>query len=209
MNDIYQALPPASRTREQQARERIPEFAGDPNNLKQSYLAYTALGFGVYEACKMVGIRPDRPRIWRTTDAQFAVWEAKLREEKTSFGADLVLEAFHRNMWLAMGIDFKIMMKAEVEGLDKLSDNEISIYKAVRSLYGPDKLVAMMKAVAPEGAEDGSRYRPVPNITVIIEGRDVDNLEAKQAAARNLLMDFVERSDIIEGQFGYRDPDDT
>ncbi len=131
---------------------RIPHLAGGPRMaaMKADYLGYRASGFPIRQACHLAGITQATLSRWRASDKAFADWETnRLQELQASVGKDIVHLEFIRNMRLSMRADFGILYKA-VHNLASLTDREFQYLKRIRSLYSPQDLLAITRALMPE-----------------------------------------------------------
>ena len=190
-------------------RSRIPDFDDDAGLQKREYLTYRVFDFGVYDSAKLAGVQATTVRAWRRNDDKFAAWEQfGLPQLQTNIAAKIVQGQFYRNMWLAMAIDAKVLIKANIQGMEKLTTQEKDYLSRIRRMYGPDGLINMMKAV--EGDLSGAPLggNGVPSISVTINETVVTNIEARQAAAMQLLGLFtVQHGDVIEGESRVIEPD--
>lgn len=177
-------------TGQQTLLSRIPHLAGGPRTAagKADYLGYRATGFPIRQALYLADISWATLNRWRKTDTEFANIETdRIQELQSSVGNDLVHLGFLRNMRLAMKIDFKILLKA-VHHMESLTDREYQYLKRMRSLYGSSELLAVNRALIPEGQEDIDFSALVISIT---EKRTEVRLAKKQ---------HTEEPNIIEGE---------
>ncbi|KKL52082.1 hypothetical protein LCGC14_2289080, partial [marine sediment metagenome] len=70
-------------------------------------------------------------------------------ELQASVGNDLVRLEFLRNMRLGMRLDFKVLYTA-AHHLESLTERQFSYLKRIRSLYSPQELVAVGRALSPD-----------------------------------------------------------
>ena len=177
-------------TGQQTLLSRIPHLAGGPRTAagKADYLGYRATGFPIRQALYLADISWSTLKRWRDTDSEFANIETnRIEELQSSVGNDLIHLGFLRNMRLAMKIDFKILLKA-VHHMESLTDREYQYLKRMRSLYGSSELLAVNRALMPEGGEDFDFSDLVLSIT---EKRT----EVRLAKKRD-----PKESDILEGE---------
>jgi len=167
---------------------RIPLQSGDSRKAK--YLSWRATGFSVREACALTPCDFSTLLRWRRDDAEFKDFEDNwLRELQKNVSRDLIHLEFMRNMRLALHRDFKVLFKAAYD-LDSLSAREMDILKIIRRLYTPTDLLALEKSIEPD---DGDRRgsTTVNQLNIIVDGQAVQSEEARRAAARELLDQFM------------------
>ncbi|KKN47217.1 hypothetical protein LCGC14_0665060 [marine sediment metagenome] len=141
----------ADETGQKALLSRIPHMKGGPRTAesKADYLGYRATGFPIRQACYLANINHSTLTRWRASDPDFADFETnRLSELQASVGGDLVRIEFLRNMRLAMRTDFKVLYKA-VHHLDALTEREFKVLQKIRSLYSPQDLLAVTRAVGP------------------------------------------------------------
>lgn len=186
-------------------KERIPDF---DNPLKKDYLVCLAVGMTVLEACKKIGIRQDRPRIWRAADAHFAYYEqVELPKNRVKIRRDIAVDLFTKIMYLNMTQDLGLFMRS-LEDLKDLSDNEFDLLKIAKRNYTGDGLAKMLQATDVDD-NDPLHGLTLPNIHVHIDGVEVVTDEAQRAAARSLLSNFTEHGRIIDGESRLLDDSDS
>lgn len=138
---------------EQALMSRIPMMSGGDRKSaeKADYLGFRACGFPVRQACQLVPITERTLRRWRIDDPVFANVETnKLAELQTVASKDILQLEFTRNMRMAMRTDAKVLFKAATH-LEALSNREFKHLQRIRSFYSPQDLMALTKALAPEG----------------------------------------------------------
>ena len=143
----------ADETGQQTLLSRIPHLSGGPRTAsgKAEYLGFRATGFPIRQALYLTDVSHATLKRWRDTDPEFADIETnKIKELQSSVGNDLVHLGFLRNMRLSMQVDFKILLKA-VHHMESLTDREFQYLKRMRSLYGAQELLAVNRAIMPEG----------------------------------------------------------
>jgi len=138
-------------TGQQALLSRIPHLAGGPRTAasKADYLGYRATGFPIRQACYLADINHSTLVRWRADDSEFADIETnRIQELQSSVGNDLVRLEFLRNMRLGLRTDFKILYTA-VHNLEALTDRQFKYLQRIRSLYTPQDLLAISRALAP------------------------------------------------------------
>ncbi len=141
-------------TGQQALLSRIPHMQGGPKTAesKADYLGFRASGFPIRQACYLANINQSTLMRWRNSDPDFADFEKeKLSELQAGVGGELVRLEFLRNMLLAMRTDFKVLYKA-VHHLDRLTEREFKVLQKIRSLYSPQDLLAVSRAITPDAA---------------------------------------------------------
>ncbi len=177
-------------TGQQALLSRIPHMTGGPktSESKADYLGYRATGFPVRQACYLAGINHSTLTRWRASDEAFADFETNhLADLQASVGGDLVRLEFLRNMRLAMKTDFKVLYKA-VHHLDALTEREFKVLQKIRSLYSPQDLLAVSRAVSPDSVGPTDFAELVLSITR-------EHVEVKIATERK-----TQDPDIIEAE---------
>ena len=104
---------------------------------------------------------------------------------------------FARNMRLALYRDFKVLFKAAYDP-ESLTEAEKAHLRLIRRMYTPSDLVILEKAVAPGGEGSGKGDVSVNTLIIQIDGRQVESEEAKRAAAKALMQQFLVKSDADE-----------
>ena len=175
----------------------IPLQSGSSN--KAEYLAKRIIGFGVKEACDLVGITIQTVHQWKRTDDDFAAVEKDmLSKPKWGLLKDIQLMWFSRNMALVYHIDYKILKKAAAS-LKSLMGVEYDWIKSAQSRYNPKNLIDLERALQPEGNGSGGTNISGENVLVYVDGRLVDSEAAKRAGARELLDRFRVNKRSLEG----------
>ena len=180
---------------EEMLKARIP-LSNNPR--KASYLSYRAAGFSVRESCALVPVEYGTVKKWRREDSEFREWESgeKLAWLQNNVASDLISMEFMRNFRLCLRLDKKVLLKAS-HSLSMLTDREMEVLKVIRKHYTPQDIIAVDKAMQPDGDHlpPGS-YRE--SITVTVEGRQVEDENARRASARELLERFEANKRIAE-----------
>jgi hypothetical protein len=143
----------ADNSAEQALMSRIPIMAGGERKSaeKADYLGFRAVGFTVRQACQLVPVSEATLRRWRRDDPVFADVETnRLSELQSTASKDILQLEFTRNMRMAMRTDAKVLFKAATQ-LEALTNREFKHLQRIRSFYSPQDLMAMTKALTPEG----------------------------------------------------------
>ncbi len=154
-------------TGQQALLSRLPHLKGGPKTaeLKAEYLGYRACGFPIRQALYLSDINHSTLTRWRASDSEFAEIETnRIQELQASVGNDLVRLEFLRNMRLGMRIDFKILYTA-AHHLEALTERQFKYLQRIRSLYSPQDLVAISKALTPESEVPSDFSEMVLSIT--------------------------------------------
>ena len=192
---------------------RIALFA---NPRKSEYLGYRACNFSVREACDLVPISLAQVHKWRREDPEFAKFESNnLHELQRDIGPQLLRLDFVRNVKLFLKIDFKVLYKAHLLGLDVgpamgskreavsagLTSREFEYLKTIRKEYGPAAMLAFHKALEPESVKED---RGMLDKVVVIVNNQIIEGEAARAAAGKVLLDQMKenRKMLPEGEVG-------
>ena len=139
-------------TGQQALLSRIPHLKGGTRTaaLKADYLGYRATGFPIRQACYLADINHSTLVRWRASDSEFADIETnRIQELQANVGGDLIRLEFLRNMRLGLRTDFKVLYTA-VHNLEGLTDRQFKYLQRIRSLYSPQDLLAISKALSPE-----------------------------------------------------------
>ena len=139
-------------TGQQALLSRIPHLKGGPKTAeaKADYLGYRSCGFPIRQALYLADINWSTLSRWRASDPEFADIETnRIQELQASVGNDLVRLEFLRNMRLGMRLDFKVLYTA-AHHLESLTERQFSYLKRIRSLYSPQELVAVGRALSPD-----------------------------------------------------------
>lgn len=171
------------------------------HNNKTNYLGFRACGFSIREACHLAEITESTLRHWRNVDPVFKEWEEnRLHELQHGVASDILRLEFLRNMKLVLKKDFRLFWKA-LYNWDALSGDEHKYLRAARGHYTPQDLLALEKALAPEGESRGEETGV--QVVVNVDGRTVVAEDAKRVAVRELLDRFTVkrgRPEFIEGE---------
>lgn len=174
----------------------VPEF---DNPIKNKLLDYLICGAQISEACKFVGIRTSTLRTMQAVDPIFRTWcLEKGPQLRLKLANSIIHAGFTRNLYLALEIDYRILLKAAISP-ELLSDNDEAYLRTIRRMYGPDNLINMIKATTGQST-DIPTGRAGTTITVVINENQVHDQAAQQAAARQLLDDFRRQGNVIEGE---------
>lgn len=186
---------PESSDYEEMVKARMP-LSSNPR--KAAYLTNRACGFSIREACTLAGVSEACLRRWRREDSEFDVWEReRLKFMQETLVKDLEMMEFHRNMRLVMAIDKKLLYKGYYN-MQSMSDVEVSLLKVSMNKYKAGELVQMNQALGTDNDLPPGAYRE--SYTVTVEGREVDTVGARQAAARKLLVQFTDNKQEAEDQ---------
>ena len=180
---------------EEMLKARIP-LSNNPR--KASYLAYRASGFGVRESCVLANISFVTVKKWRREDQEFREWETgeKLAWLQHRVVHDLERMEFMRNFRLLMRLDGKVLYKANYN-LESLSEIERHLLRSMGKHYTPQALITMDRALQPDdGSLPPGSYRE--SVTVTVEGRAVEDENARRAASRELLDRFKTNQKQVE-----------
>ena len=150
------------------AKERIPEFEGENAELKRKYLTYRVFDFGQGDAAGLCHVTYKTIHKWRSQDPVFRTWEStKLIELRKDLQVQYTVSAFYRNMKLAQDLDYKVLSKAHLEGMESLSSGEHQYLLRIRGRYGTDSLINMLRIASGDLAITGGN---VLINTVVISG---------------------------------------
>lgn len=174
---------------EQTLRAQLPLFE---NPRKADYLANRACGFSIRESAALAHVAQHTISDWRRNDPVFAEWEGqRLTYLQTNLLGIVQRAKFARNMMLGMIIDGKVLQKAAFSGLASLIEVEKEyLLKLARKMYDPQALLALERACG-EAPDDGDTNISIEKAVVLVDGREVTTVEAKQAAASQLLEQFT------------------
>lgn len=177
------------------------------NPRKSDYLGYRACSFSIREACRLTPISEAQVRKWRAEDPEFARFESNIPELQKTIGADLLRGDFARNVKLFLKVDFQVLAKAAIMGLDVatmsageavlagLSTREFEYLKTIRKEYAPAAMLAFHKALEPEAtAEDRGMLQQV---IVYVDGKLLSDEAARAAAGKSLLDQWKENKKML------------
>lgn len=175
----------------------IPEF---DTPQKQEFLFYRACYFNIVECFQLARINRSLFRQWMNTDPDFAYWyKNKLFEIQKHVGPKLVKLQFIRNMTLSLRVDSEILQTAAFDGVEGLTEREADILDKAQSRYKAADLAALVRALDEE--DHGGIPETQVNVTFTVPGREVISEEARRAGLRQLLDDFTQRDEVIEGDW--------
>jgi len=193
---------------------RIALFA---NPRKTEYLGYRACNFSIREACRLTPISEAQVRKWRREDPEFTAFESsKLHELQREIGPQLLRIDFVRNVKLFLKIDFKVLYRAGLLGLDMatmtaeealsagISNREFTYLCKIRSEYGPAAMLAFHKALEPEATKED---RGMLDRVVVIVNNEIIEGEAARAAAVKVLLDRFRENRKMLPEGGEKDGD--
>lgn len=164
------------------------------------YLSFRACGFTILEACSLAHITWGTVRRWRKDDGEFAKWEGEwLPHLQTHLAAVVTKAKFFRNMLWLMELDGKVLKKGALNR-GSLTPFEESYVKSAGKRYGPQELLAMERATAPEGPgeDSGDVFNIDKLIFVGVDGKVIESEEGKRAASRALLERFKSNEKYAE-----------
>lgn len=182
------------------------------NSRKTEYLGWRACCFSIREACQLVPISEAQVRRWRNEDPEFARFEGEgLQELQRDYGPALLRMGFLRIVKLFMNVDYKLLSKASLLGVDVgpamdtegaavmagLTNREFQYLCKIRSEYSPAAMLAFHRALEPETA--GGDGGALGVVQVIINNQIVESTVARQAAGQALLDQWKERKMLPEG----------
>lgn len=131
------------------AKDRVPVFEGPNGEDKTRYLTYRVFDFGKGDAAGLAHLNLKTINKWRAQDAEFRDWEDyELPKIREGLQIKFTVSQFYRNMWLALGLDAKVFSKAALEGLEKLSKDELEYLMRTRGRYTTDALVNMLRVAS-------------------------------------------------------------
>lgn len=166
---------------------RLPLLSGSANKVR--YLSYRAMGFTIRESAGLTDVTESTVRQWRRNDPEFRDVELKyIRDLQRNLSGDLLRIEFMRNMRLAMNRDFQVLFKAS-SSLEVLTEREMDYLKLIRKHYTPIEMLNLDRAIAPE-YDEGASTRVAAQITVEIDGKQLEDEVSRRAASRALLEKF-------------------
>ena len=175
------------------AEARIPL---SQNPRKADYLSYRALGFSIRESLALASVTQATLNKWRREDAEFRGFEQeRLAFLQRTIASDIMRMRWLRNFFLVLRRDERILYKSAFN-FEGLTDNERSYLHLIRKHYTPQDLLALEKALEPE---HGERARiEVDKAIFIVDGKEVNDMGGRQAAARAVLDRFNANSKYLE-----------
>lgn len=175
---------------EQVLKAQLPLFE-NPN--KADYLANRACGFSIRESAALAHVQQRTISDWRRNDPEFARWEGeRLIYLQTNLITIVMRAKFMRCMMLGMIIDGKVLKKAAFAGLGNLTERENDyLIKLAGKNYNPQALLALERACGEVPDSDGDTNISVGQAVIVVDGKEVTTVEARQAAAKTLLEQFT------------------
>lgn len=171
-----------------------PYFPDDRG--KTNYLSYRSCGFGEREAAKLAGVSQRSVQRWRAYDPRFRQIDTEgLSELRAKVSVNYLQMEFTRNFRMLLDIDRAVIMK-KITGSKPLTKEDNDYLGKIRPMYTPQQLAALEGTILPEEFHASGNL----NINVTVNGQSVDNEAARQAAARQLLRQFVTNNNVIEGE---------
>lgn len=182
------------------------------NPRKVEYLGNRACGFSIREACNLSNISLSTLHKWRREDPKFAEFESNnLYELQKNVGPDIIRLGFLRCVKLFLKIDFRVLYRASLLGLDiatmsadeaygkGISNREFTYICKIRSEYGPAAMLAFHKALEPESVKDDRGM--FQQVVVVVDGKMLEGEAARAAAGKTLLKQFsANRKMLPEGE---------
>lgn len=175
--------------------ETLPTF---DDRAKNTFLEVLICGADIHEACKFVGIKVSTYNSWRATDPVFREYAAhRIHHLRRQLSGDLLKSQFTRNMYMALTIDRRVLMKAAITPKE-MSEDDWSYLRSIRKLYGAEALASLIKATADDDGQVHSAT--VGTINVYLDNQVITDEVARQAASRQLLNAFVTSGKVIDGE---------
>ena len=178
--------------------DRIPNDFDHPD--KRPFLELILFDASVREACTVLGIPLDRPRLWADVDQEFSLWLGQVRSlARRGLQREVIQGNFFRTMFRFMKLDEEILNQVDNDGIHSLTDTQMAYLNKIRSMYGIESMANLLKTLAP----DEDTRRPVAeygNLNIYIGEDMVRDEVSRQAAARQVLGLF-QRRPSIEGEF--------
>lgn len=175
--------------REAALRATLPSFK-DPS--KTEWLMYRSIGFSDREACRQSGIAPTKIELWRQEDPVFLDWESyKLLDLQRNIGATIVRNKLLRNMFMLMNIDAEVLTKRTYNKEDMTAQDYRELFEAGKR-YSPTTIAQVLRLLMPVETVEEKQQQASVEITVPVDGDEIDIQIRRRAAARKLLSDFTQ-----------------
>ena len=130
------------------AESVVPYF---DNLHKSEYLGFRACGFGVRDACQLVGVHQRTVNNWRKSDPEFILTENNaLNSMRQNLAANHLNIRFTRNYALILEKDFIVIQKSTNDP-DSLNKHEHEYLLKLRSSYSPQQLEVMRRLIGEDG----------------------------------------------------------
>lgn len=173
------------------ARATPEELAIEPGRgLQSGYLSLRAKGFTEEQARRLTGVNVNSIRRWRDTDPDFKEAEAQIAT--TAEIEDAIRRESNKAKYLHTLIEIQSLIKVHEEGWDS---EELSAKEVDYLFLARNKPIVTNQQVAEAMVNSGI------NLQININEKEVQSIEAKKAAAKQLLADF-------DASKKYRNPDE-
>lgn len=179
------------------ARARVPAFV---DVRKTEYLVLRSVHFTQEQALKMIGVEQAAFEYWVNSDEDFKDWAVgkSFYELNHKVGEEILRSRFMQNVFLQLNIDQSLLWKrmSDPEGMTELERKEA--FESSKRYSAPN-IATMLKLLEPEHKDDD---RPATVIMQInVDGQAVVTYEGKRAAARDLLNQWTQSQEDIEGEY--------
>lgn len=179
------------------ARARVPAFV---DVRKTEYLVLRSVHFTQEQALQMLGIEKAAFEYWVSSDEDFKDWAVgkSFHDLNHKVGEEILRSRFMQNVFLQLNIDQSLLWKrmSDAAGMSELERREA--FEASKRYSAPN-IATMLKLLEPEHADDDRPASVVMQIN--IDGKAVVTYEGRRAAARNLLDQWTQTQDDIEGEY--------
>ena len=182
---------------EEVVKSILPNFS---DSRKVDFLVLRSVNFTTEEALKVVKIEKSVYEGWRVYDPVFVEWESvNLRQLQQHLGSEVLRAQFMRCVFLQLAIDSNLLQRRAFEP-GTLDGEDRADARAAAKRYTAANIASMMRVLEPVSDNGpGSGKSMKIELTVDLEGSDIDSHIGKKVAARKLLAQFsVNKTEIIE-----------
>lgn len=124
------------------AESLFPDFPDDSD--KTRYLAFRASGFSITESCRLLNIKEDTLKYWRTFDTIFSKLETQTESTpRVHIALQILQRSYLRNLHLILLQDEKILIKYH-ENPDSLSEKQHQYLMKALNRYSLQSLQAII-----------------------------------------------------------------
>lgn len=194
-----------------QAEALFSRMALSSNPRKTDYLGNRACGFSIKEACNLSNITLATLHKWRREDSEFAEFESNnLYELQKNIGPDVIRLGFLRCFKLFLKIDYEVLYKAGILGLDirggvsegeaisaGLTTREYEYLCKIRKEYAPAAMLALHRALEPDALPEDDRGILDGRVVVYVDNRLIEGEAARRAGADALLNQWKENKKML------------
>jgi hypothetical protein len=118
-------------------KELIPEFLTDSDN-KRTFLSWRLCGFSITESTVFAKIANSEFIRWQRDDELFQLFEVEVPKLRLQATQEILRQERDKNHRKFLEVESEVLKEAIINGVGKLSDNQMDILKTARSKYTPE-----------------------------------------------------------------------